>query len=443
MSKNRHRSLLLLILASVFCYTAHGESGDYDIYYLVIGSGLYAEQGYERPSALFSAKLTAELLKGLPGYRNGLIAPDDLDHPHIVTRDEVREKIYQLKQIIRADKPKNPLIVIYYMGHALGNAEGVVFFTLGNFKFSQNLAISVHDKNLDPLYKTEDVLADTEIAMSLFSFSLNDDRKHLDEVYRSPPSLLSCDYTNDDNRDCINEKMQLLGFKATPQNHASIHAKEFKNRAKLRVYGPNYRGKIGAEDTDHARRSEYFKAFIEELHIYNSTLGPVMDEDRPTNNHVPYIIITDSCFDGIKTVVEREQRGQPKKTAPHIDMQELDSIFSTMLADLRANGINSAILKKYGTMFYSATPGSASQPAIDSPDNQRLYPGTMAKRLELALIQTRHQKKPVSLRQFLETLANKELYILFAGTQKLNLQEPFFWFSPPSDDKFNAIFYRP
>lgn len=149
-----------VIAFSVFALLANSQltearspaSDKYDIYYLTIGSGYYqyGGQDMQRPEAVSSAMKMASMLHDMGGKGD---APLVSTEGGPVTYLQMSNAIFKLGNDIARDKPKNPLIVLYYMGHGLGDKDTGQFVALGDYKFNM---VKSNDKE-DGVYKVVDI----------------------------------------------------------------------------------------------------------------------------------------------------------------------------------------------------------------------------------------------------------------------------------------------
>lgn len=154
-------------VASVFsllalCSTTLGQSrpapgtGPASLYYLSIGIGEYDGGAPDLPEAEDSAKLVAAALQSL-GARGGILLTSDSGNKNfgkMVTRNDIRQSITDLKRKIRTDNPDNPIVFLYIMGHGYGDPDMQMLFIqpsdeiYGSKLLSQTHTISIIHRSI-------------------------------------------------------------------------------------------------------------------------------------------------------------------------------------------------------------------------------------------------------------------------------------------------------
>ena len=144
----------------------------YDIYYISIGSGHYLKPGYNRLEAVNSARVMSSILKGLGGKGYELLSREEANNIYPVTNVHMLRDIERLKNDIIHDKPKNPLIIFYYMGHGIGDKDGLSqYITFGDYDFKMEKA-NKKGNNFGAVFEI------TDIAMQFDTLNPNDKSEH-------------------------------------------------------------------------------------------------------------------------------------------------------------------------------------------------------------------------------------------------------------------------
>lgn len=121
----RRKALIPLALVILPAPVAAAEALPTELYYLAIGSQHYVALPPSAPvhwetvaAPVNSAERVANLLQEA-GAKFGIVLTSNASHA--VTTNDVKQALVDLKTRIRRDRSKSPLIVFYYMGHALGD----------------------------------------------------------------------------------------------------------------------------------------------------------------------------------------------------------------------------------------------------------------------------------------------------------------------------------
>lgn len=116
--------IILSLLILQFNYFLVGQD-KLDIYYLSVGSAHYEHDSkkfkekqfipYDNlPESNLSAKITADLFKTYGNAKGRSLLSTDF---RFVTKEKLFAEIDSVKYMIKKDKPKNPIFVMYYCGH--------------------------------------------------------------------------------------------------------------------------------------------------------------------------------------------------------------------------------------------------------------------------------------------------------------------------------------
>jgi hypothetical protein len=472
-----------------FVYPA-AANNKYDVYYLAIGSGHYKVEGKNRPEAIYSAKTMASFLKSkdIQGQGIDLLSNEN----QRITKKSILDAIYQLKQKIRQDKPNNPLIIVYYMGHGIGAGYGTYYLALGDYDFSEAYDVNPFEFSnltihLARHYKEKDILSDDEIALTLYTFKTDEKYANLDKLYSDPELAVSNIFVNKEasgkelkeafekyvsnpskfeaqfdkvGKDIVSKskKFQNIQEKILAKknlklvldiNSISLKQAWLKAVSKAQLLVPDYAD----------NKEKYFMALDEEVLKAAAEVKPEgFEEIDESGSHVPYMVILDSCFDGIKDDdyimgINNLVKGiyQVINAKNNRFINEDDEIFEVIKKDQEQEFIiksklahaitKGSIFKKYGAFFFAANPGNLST-AYDSPGepddsiNKDLKPGLLAKRFDIALNTVKKMPGDISLKKFIEIFNAIELDLDIPNENK-----PFYWFS--SDSKaFDGVFLK-
>ena len=431
----------LLFIQTMSCAYANDLNTKYDIYYLVIGSGNYIkDKTKDRPEAVNSAHQMALSFQKIGGHGSELLSSEN----EPITIDNILNAIYELKQTIRKDNAKNPLVIFYYMGHGMGDNIYSSYLIPGDYDFNLNTSSNFNPEFNDKF--KEYVINIEGIVRNFFFFSLGEKYENLDNEF--------------------------LGEKEH-QRSSATNAQMLKNSEQLRLD-------------------------MEMLGLAKDATTSHFIEKEPSNSHVPYIIMLDMCSNGLDSMADLMPRifeiatdtsfqkelkeltqgidmtnkngsvnkdaliGKPDKTIAILalfnkylsklpqnfknkditnkDVKKMadskDVVNISNNAKLRIMDIRKESYSKYASILYSVNQGEESF-AVTAPSDKSFAPkskdkvGTLARRFELAVSKAKSSSKLVSFGEFIELFNDANL--------DSETEEPFRWFAP-SPDMSNTIF---
>ena len=428
--------ILLLTQTSNYVYAEYNLSYKYDIYYLVVGSGHYSKgENMDRPEAINSANQMALNIQKIGGHGKKLLSGENKP----VTKNDILNLIYDLKQTIRLDKAKNPLIIFYFMGHGLGSSELDQFIMFGTYDFKNPITRVDIDNNGMFL---KDVMSADELAENFYLFSNDDNDRFLDNVFTV------------DNINNIKKEIKHIHEKFHEENHTMME--DTYNNIKLMIKESNESAVIDAQKNtqftqkelnefiqeneeikkviemyekmftgydekmrkdiinrviseyksmDDIRKKydlqtqrnreeskEIFKLLTEKTGMsgdfyededkiskdyldYASNkkdIEPLVKESKKLKNHVPYILIIDSCLNGVEGMNEYMYKIINEAPGTSFHQKKVYKDIDYFLVNL----LRGDTFKKYGALFFAANPGDNTA-SVDSVDNGKFETQTI------------------------------------------------------------------
>ena len=416
--------------------------------------------------AINSARQMDSILKGIQGHGSVLLS--NQDRP--ITKDSLLKAIYDLKQTIRLDKVKNPainpLIVFYYMGHGLGMSDSYLqYFVLGDYDFSNLNHLNLKSVTENQMFSDYTVSAD-ELANNFYLFSVNDDDKYLDSMFiNNEYNKFIINYMKDslgktDDKKKLNKLNEILNkfgmkFNTDISRQTDTNAmSEAENLAARNIVSPA----VGISNSPNI--NEYINNFAKQF-------NPVLTENKILKQHVPYILIIDSCANGIEGMLDFINKAEKEWLLKNKDKKwwdylsdsdkknpaikniiesqnnvKIDDIYQRQqqldreieMRKISISEITAATVifvrgdtfKKYGALFFSTNPGGKIYPIGTSEFSENKdKTGVLARRFQLAVSGAKLYSKQVTLENFLELFDNTKLD---AKTEK-----SLSWFAPSPD----------
>lgn len=122
--------------------------GPADLYSIVVGVERYTSEGEFDwiPGADQAARMVAEALAARGARRVLLLTGGEGDNDPFVSRQDIRHAIVSLKKTIRADRAKAPKILLYIIGHGMGDPDMELYFSMaGDYSgpLDQNRGLSI------------------------------------------------------------------------------------------------------------------------------------------------------------------------------------------------------------------------------------------------------------------------------------------------------------
>jgi len=179
--------LLLLTAATSAANRPSPQDRPASLYFLAIGAEEYDFLPSNKVSPVRaprnSAKRVADLLLKL-GAKDGILLTGNPDQQgsSYVTREDVADAITELKRRIRQDRPAAPRIVVYFMGHGIGDEVGRYLYMLPeNF----GLAEARSARQTTTLRLIKSTIWNFDLVSALVNFRMHPSMVHFDDFLPS------------------------------------------------------------------------------------------------------------------------------------------------------------------------------------------------------------------------------------------------------------------